>query len=80
MFVHAFQGFRCSTAGCNCYCIIDAAANGTCDYYDNPSYKIYKYVEDSSANDEADLKTKTYASIGTIDVVYSNRIQLRAVL
>ena len=48
MFVHAFQGgTRCSSAlgTCDCYCIVGATVYGTCNYYSNPNYKLYKYSD-----------------------------------
>ena len=68
VFVHAFreeQG-RCSSAGCNCFCMLDTTLDGACDtYYDNPSYKIYKYLTKA----EVDLETIT--SSGNTDFCLS---------
>ena len=45
VFLHGFKEGVCSPEGCKCYCISGAAENGTCNYYPNERYKLYKYMD-----------------------------------
>jgi len=50
MFAHAFKGnTRCSSGLCDCYCITGAKEDGTCTYYSNQYYKLYKYSDPKAA-------------------------------